>query len=186
MAAYEKKDYKNSVDRLRKQAYIDGSAARKLAVRPEKMPDQRTEQQAKPRKEIDKRPLVGFRRSMDLFSLVVAGMFLAFLGFMTVRFLSVNAQSTEMDKEITALTKEYEAIRGENDSLLFDIADDINLNEVYRIAVGELHMVYPNNNQVVEFKSAGEGYVRQFADVPEAADEGDVDAVTEVLRRLMK
>ena len=187
MAAYQqKKDYKSSVDRLRKQAYIDGSAVRKTAYRPEERPDQRPEQQARPRREIDRRPLVGFRRSMDLFSLCVAGIFLAFLGVMIVRFLSVNAQTTELNKEITSLTKEYEALQGENNSLLFDIADDINLNEVYRIAVAELKMVYPNKNQVVEFKSVSDGYVRQYADVPEAADEGEVDAVTEVLRRLMK
>lgn len=187
MAAYrEKKDYKNSVDRLRKQAYIDGSAARKVAYRPEEMPDQRPEQQAKPKREIDHRPLVGFRRSMDFFSLGVAVVFLAFLGIMIVRFLSVNAQTTELNKEITNLTKEYETLQGENNSLLFDIADDINLNEVYRIAVADLKMVYPNKNQVVEFKSVADGYVRQYTSVPEAADEGEVDAVTEVLRRLIK
>ncbi|MBO4696273.1 MAG: hypothetical protein J5643_03195 [Lachnospiraceae bacterium] len=187
MAAHnQKKDYKNSVDRLRKQAYIDGSTARKIAYRPEETPDQITEQQTKPRREVDHRPLVGFRRSMDLFSITVACLFLGFLGLMMVRFLSVNAQITEINKEITSLNKEYEAVRGENDSLLFDIADDINLNEVFQIAVAELHMVYPNKNQVVEFKSVADGYVRQYTDVPEAADEGDVDAVTEVLRRLMR
>ena len=187
MAAYrEEKENRKTVDRLRNQAYIDGSAVRKPAYQPEEKPVEREERKAKPRKELDRRPLVGFRRGMDLYSVIVAGVFLAFIGFMTIRLLAVNAQVTELNKEITNLTKDYESIQGENNSLLFDIADDINLNEVYRIAVGNLGMVYPNNNQIVEFKSVGDGYVRQYAEVPEAADEGEVDAVTEVLRRLIK
>ena len=84
------------------------------------------------------------------------------------------------------MTKEYDTIKSENDSLLYDIADDINLNEVYRIAVGQLGMVYPNNNQIIEFKSAGDGYVRQYDNIPEAADEGNVDMVQQVLRRMLR
>ena len=47
-------------------------------------------------------------------------------------------------------------------------------------------MVYPNNNQIIEFKSAGDGYVRQYDNIPEAADEGNVDMVQQVLRRMLR
>ena len=40
------------------------------------------------------------------------------------------------------------------------------LDYVYSIAVNELGMVYPNNNEVITFEAADDSYVRQYADIP--------------------
>lgn len=186
MAAYKEMNEKIYNKKLTHQAYVDGSAVRKPAYKPEQTPKQEREQQQRPRREIDRRPLVGIRRGMDLFSIGVVTVALAVLLVLGLRCLKVSAAVTETNKAITNLTKEYDTIKSENDSLLYDIADDINLNEVYRIAVGQLGMVYPNNNQIIEFKSAGDGYVRQYDNIPEAADEGNVDMVQQVLRRMLR
>ena len=42
----------------------------------------------------------------------------------------------------------------------------VNLDEVYRVAVQELGMVYPNNNRTVYYQSSADGYVRQFGNIP--------------------
>lgn len=41
------------------------------------------------------------------------------------------------------------------------------LDYVYRVAVEELGMVYPNNNQIITFEKVEESYVRQYADIPD-------------------
>jgi len=41
------------------------------------------------------------------------------------------------------------------------------LDYVYNIAVNELGMVYPNNNEVITFDKATESYVRQYGDIPD-------------------
>jgi cell division protein FtsL len=186
MAAYKELNEKTYNKKLTHQAYVDGSAVRKPAYKPEQAPEKEREQQRQPKRDVNRRPLVGFRRTMDFFTMSVFGISLAIVLVFAIRYLRVHAEVTELNKTLTNLTKEYETVKGENDSLLFDIADDINLNEVYEIAVGQLGMVYPNNNQVVEFVSAGDGYVRQYDNIPDAAEEGTVDTVTQVLRRLLR
>lgn len=187
MAAYRERQ--QNIDenrRLRNQEYIDGSAVRKTLAVPEQTPEQVKEPERKEKKQIADRPLVGIRRQMDMLSLVVIGVAFAFVMVLAIRYLKVHAAETELDKAIVNLTKDYDKLRGENDARLVDIADNINLNDVYQVAVGELGMVYPNHNQIIEFQCAGSGYVRQYSDVPEAADEGDVSAIADVLRHLMK
>ena len=186
MAAYKEMNEKTYNKKLTRQAYVDGNTVRKPAYQPEQAPKKEREQERQPRRQVDRRPLVGFRRTMDFFSMSLFGISLAVVLIFAIRYLKVRAEVTELNKNIVNLTKEYETVKGENDSLLFDIADDINLNEVYQIAVGKLGMVYPNNNQVIEFVSAGDGYVRQYDDIPDAAEEGTVDTVTQVLRRLLR
>ncbi|MBO6065681.1 MAG: hypothetical protein J6P36_04595 [Lachnospiraceae bacterium] len=187
MAAYQERNQNVKRNtRIQNQAYIDGNTVRKPAYRPETAPDTGRETVREPKRELNRRPLVGFRREMDFFTLGIICIAIAMIAFCGMRYLRVKGQVTELDKALTKLNKEYKTIQGENNDLLYAIADDINLNEVYEIAVGKLGMVYPNENMVVEFECVGGGCVRQYADVPEAADEGEVDAVTEVLRRLMK
>lgn len=188
MAAYRERQQRQNSNsaRIKNQAYIEGNTVRKTAYEPEQTPVVTPEVEARPRREIDRRPVTGFRRNMDFLTTAVLGISMAIVLVLALQFLKVSAAVTELDKEIVTMTKQYEKLRGENDSALFDIADDINLNEVYEIAVGKLGMVYPNHNQIVEFECVGDGYVRQYTSVPDAADEGNTDAVTQVLRRLLK
>ena len=166
MAAYKETNEKTYNKKLTHQTYVDGSAVRKPAYKPEQTPEREREQQRQPKRDINRRPLVGFRRSMDFFTMSVFGISLAIVLVFAIRYLRVHAEVTELNKTLTNLTKEYETVKGENDSLLFDIADDINLNEVYEIAVGQLGMVYPNNNKVLYYEPADFGYVRQFSTIP--------------------
>ena len=187
MAAY--KERQQNIDenrRLRNQEYIDGNAVRKPLYKPEQTPEQVQQTREEKRTEIDRRPVVGIRRQMDFLSLAVVGVAFAIVMVLAIRYLKVIAEVTETNKAITNLTKNYETLQNENDARLVDIADNINLNDVYEIAVGELGMVYPNHNQIIEYVCTDSGYVRQYSEIPEAADEGDTDAITDVLRQLMK
>ncbi len=187
MAAYRERQ--QNIDenrRLRNQEYIDGNAVRKPLYKPEETPEHIQESQKEKRAQIDRRAVAGITRQMDFLNMVVIGVAIAFVMVLAIRYLKVSAEVQETNKAIVNLTKNYETLQGENDARLVDIADNINLNEVYEIAVGELGMVYPNHNQIIEYECASSGYVRQYSEVPEAADEGDTNAITDVLRQLMK
>jgi hypothetical protein len=43
---------------------------------------------------------------------------------------------------------------------------EISRNYIYTVAVAKLGMVYPDNNQVVYYEPAEEGYVRQLSAIP--------------------
>lgn len=192
MAAYrERQQNADENRRLRYQTYIEGSAVRKTAqAAPLQNPENEREREKRrafeEKKAKEAQSIVGFKRGMDFMTVALLGIALCIILTVTLKALKVNAEVTELNKEITNLTKQYDTLRSENDSALNAVADDINLNEVYEIAVGKLGMVYPNHNQVIEFECVGNGYVRQYGEVPEAADEGNIDTVTKVLRRLLR
>lgn len=71
-----------------------------------------------------------------------------------------------MEKDIVSMEQNLAAIRNENDAAYEQINTVYDLDYVYNIAVNELGMVYPNNNEVILFEKADESFVRQYADIP--------------------
>ena len=57
-------------------------------------------------------------------------------------------------------------VRAENDVRENRRGAQMDLEEVYRIAVEEMGMVYPDNNEVVEYTEQMREYVRQYEDIP--------------------
>ena len=60
---------------------------------------------------------------------------------------------------------EYEKLKDENDNVEEAIQNDINMEEVRRIATVELGMKLPGEGQVVTYSSDKNDYVEQYADV---------------------
>ena len=61
----------------------------------------------------------------------------------------------------------FTTLSDENDAAYEAIDTAVDLNYIYKVAVEELGMVYPNKNEVITYKSGSESYVRQYADIPE-------------------
>ena len=72
-----------------------------------------------------------------------------------------------MDKKIVSMEKDLTKLTHENDATLEAINTAYNLDYVYKVAVEDLGMVYPNNNKVITYKSEDTDYVRQYEDIPE-------------------
>ncbi len=53
-----------------------------------------------------------------------------------------------------------------NDEELVRINSSIDLEEIRRIAIGELGMVYATEGQIINYANEGSDYVRQFGDIP--------------------
>ncbi len=171
--------------RLRNQAYVTGTAARKLAPAPER--DPRIERRWQEEREYQNREesILGFRRNIDFLTVAMLGIALVVICALAIQYLSVSANITEVDKAINSLEDELFALSQENDSRLANIAADVDLNEVYEVAVGEMGMVFPNHNQIIEFSYADTGYVRQYSAIPETEAE-QVSAVQEILNRILR
>ena len=72
-----------------------------------------------------------------------------------------------MERDIISMERNLTAMKNENDAAYEQIEKVYDLDYVYNIAVNELGMVYPNNNEIITFKKADENYVRQYADIPD-------------------
>ena len=60
---------------------------------------------------------------------------------------------------------DYEELKDENDNVEEAIQNDINMEEIRRIATVELGMKLPGEGQVVTYSSDKNDYVEQYADV---------------------
>lgn len=157
-------------------SYISGSAARKLnsplekdyepyqrpnprvVTPPQERPTQRP--QARP----SRQPHVG--RGIDFFSMVILLAAISATLYVCFNYLQAQSDSIQLDKQITSLENQISDLTDKNDALEMSISKPIDLDEIYRIAVGELGMVHPNKNAVIEYEGNDTGYVRQYDDIP--------------------
>ncbi len=87
--------------------------------------------------------------------------------YFCIEFLMLQHEVTNMEKDIVKKEQQLISIRNENDAAYEQINMVYDLDYVYRVAVEELGMVYPNNNQIITFEKVEESYVRQYADIPD-------------------
>ncbi len=158
-------------ERRLRGTYISGNVVPKPVYEPERKPQQIPLRRPKQRSEEQPKPLFSFRRGIDFLAMATLLAALGITLLVVIQYLSVSAKIIELDKSITNLTAEYEALHDANQNRLADIASEVDLNEVYEIAVGKLGMVYPKDNQIITYDYEGEGYVRQYSAIPAASKE---------------
>ena len=67
---------------------------------------------------------------------------------------------------IASLEQQLVKARAENAVMENRLSAQMDLEEVFRIAVEEMGMVYPDENEVVEYTEQMREYVRQHENVP--------------------
>lgn len=153
--------------------YYDGSAVRKLNT----LPETRREREEIRRPEPKKVPKAKPRRNPAI-NLVTFLMLTAAIGvtlYSAVDYLKVQTEITNLSKAVSSSEVELTKLTADNDAALSKIDTSLDLKEVFEIAVNELGMVFPNQNQVVTYESAVSEYVRQYDSVPEAKAEELLD-----------
>ena len=73
----------------------------------------------------------------------------------------------QLERDVTALEQELDTVLAENAALEDGLNGQVDWEQVYLTAVGELGMVYPNKNEVITNESEEKGYVIQYQDIPE-------------------
>lgn len=109
----------------------------------------------------------GINFGIDLFSAVLFTASLVCILVFALGYLTLSARITEAKTDVSALTREYNELKTDNDGLYAEIDASVDIGYVYETAVTELGMVYPDDNQIVTYELEKEGYVKQYMDVPE-------------------
>ncbi len=160
---------KNYIDgsTARKQSFVEQQAMEDYSAVPERRRREipaRPRQVPTPRRQIHRqaRYLSGISKA-SLFMLTIA---IATTLYFCIEFLMLQHQVAKMEKDIVSMENQLNKTRNENNATFEQINMVYDLDYVYSIAVNELGMVYPNNNEVITFEAADDSYVRQYADIP--------------------
>ena len=132
---------------------------RRTTVRPER----RTT--ARPEKRTYRQPR--YMTSIGKSTMLVLTLAIAATLYCCIEFLKLQYQVNKMEKEIVSLENTLNEMVTENNAAYEQIKTAYDLDYVYNVAVNELGMVYPNNNEIITLKSTDESYVRQYADIPD-------------------
>lgn len=151
----------------RKQSYVGQEALRDYSAIPERpiidipRPERNT---PRPARHIQREPrhMSGMGKA-SLFILTIA---IAATLYCCIELLMLQHQVNRMEKDIVTMERTLNTMRNENDAKYEQINMARDLDYIYNIAINELGMVYPNNNEVIIYESTDESYVRQYADIP--------------------
>ncbi len=168
-------------------SYVSGSTARKLSVAPERdynryeeplrrepRAPQRTPDR-QPKNQPQRKPRVS--RGIDFISMTFLTLAIVATLYACFSYLDAQSKDMQLDKQIIALTNQLTKLQDKNDAVEASIRPEVDLEEVYRIAVSELGMVHPNHNEIIQYKDSETGYVRQYKDIPDAETESILDRI---------
>lgn len=144
----------------RRQYYTEGNTARQLDVR--------RINENEPRKRLSNATRKNRERAyhMDLGYVAFLALALFVAGYVLIGYIQMQADLTSQVGTIAALESELNSLRLANDEELVRINSSINLEDIKRIAIGELGMVYATEGQIVNYTNEGSDYVRQLGDIP--------------------
>ena len=157
-ASYEKERGVRTADRNR-GAYVYGNTVRKLE--PVRRPDPDVKRQQDQRK---------VRRNRDKAHHMSAGyvLFLAVAlctaAVILVNYIQLQAELTNLTKRVASQQSQLNNMRISNDEAYNRVLNSIDLEEVKRIAIGELGMVYAEEGQIITYTPENNDYMRQVID----------------------
>lgn len=85
-----------------------------------------------------------------------------------VWYLQVRAELTSRSENITSLQQQLAQAKEENNTRYNAVMDSVNLETVREKAMGELGMVYANQEQIITYQNPVNDYVKQYEDIPES------------------
>ena len=137
--------------------YVYGSTAREIDL---------TRQMEEPRRQA--RPQVRKNRERAhhmsagyVFFLAAA---LCMAALILVNYIQLQAQLTTLTKSVAAQESKLNSLRIANDEEYNRIINSINLEEVKRIAIGELGMTYAEEGQIITYTNEHKDYMRRATD----------------------
>jgi cell division protein FtsL len=87
--------------------------------------------------------------------------------YVCVDYLRMQADVNRMDNKVVALQDELTTKTKDNDAAYAAVNTAYDLNYIYRVAVEELGMVYPKDNNIITYQDSEDDYVRQYEKIPE-------------------
>jgi len=135
-------------------AYVYGNAVPKTDVvrRPEEVPKKNISHEIRKNREKSRHMSLGY-----VFFLAAA---LCVAGVVLINYIQLQAELTNKTENIARMEKQLNNLKLENDENYNNIVSSIDLEEIKRIAIGELGMTYPQEGQVYTYTSEGYDYLR--------------------------
>lgn len=158
MAATANTNNRRNARPMREERYIHGSAARQADIKrqledPYLKPERTAHQTRR------------HARRMNFPYVLFLSVMMAVTGFALISYIRMESALTTSVKKIASLENQVNNLRLENDETLSRIETSVNLEEIRRIAITKLGMVYAGEGQIVEIPDEGSDYVRQYADI---------------------
>lgn len=149
--AYDKK--KDTGRAVTGQEYVYGNTVRKLKPGWEQEPVRKQAPKVRKNREKAKHMSAGY--VMFLAAALIAS------GLILVNFIQLQSQLTALTKTVAFRESELNQIKMANDEEYNRIISGIDLEEIKRIAIGELGMDYAEEGQIVPYENRSSDYMRQ-------------------------
>lgn len=152
---------RNRTANSRGQYYVQGNVVRKVDVTREiqRQPQKKISNATRKNREKAKHMNAGY--VVFLCAALVA------TGLILIRYIGLQSDITNSVQHISALERQLNDLKLENDEEYSRITSNVDLEEIKRIAIQELGMQYAEEGQVVTFASENSDYVKQMADIPQ-------------------
>lgn len=153
-AAYEKNETMRSAGNTR-GTYVYGNTVRRFDVVRQAEPAPRP----RPRPEVRRNRDKARHMSAGYVLFLVAALCTA--AFILVNYIQLQSKLTNLTKNVAAKESQLNSMRLANDEAYNRVLNSISLEEIKRIAIGELGMVFAEEGQIVTYTNAGNDYMRQ-------------------------
>lgn len=141
--------------------YIDGNTVRVDHADPQRREKERVRVRTQPAA-----APVRVRVNMPFVMMLLAVTLL--FGCLCFSYLRIQASINASMNRIAGMEEQLAEVRAENAVRLNRLDVQMDLEEVYRIAVDEMGMTYPDGNEVVEYTEQMREYVRQYENIPKS------------------
>ena len=89
---------------------------------------------------------------------------LAMAAVILISYVRVQAEITTVTEYITVKEKELNHLKVANDEAMTRIESRLNLEEIKKVAIGELGMTYPVEGQIISYEVVDRDYVRRVTE----------------------
>ena len=161
-SAYKNVPSKNKNTVRRHDAYIDGNTVRKFSVEEEiRKPSETKELSHSTRKNRDKALYMNLGYVLFLIAALVSA------AVILISYIRIQSDIIISVKNIASMERELNNMRLSNDEDYARAASSVDLEEIRRVAIGELGMRYAKEGQIINVSGEGNDYVRQLAEIQE-------------------
>lgn len=144
---------------MARQSYVHGSTARAIDIRTEiKENPRRLSTVARKNRDKAVYMNLGYMLFLVMAMLVTA--------FVLISYIQLQSVITNNVNQISYLESHLNELKLANDEEYSRITSSVDLEEIKKIAIGELGMTYATEGQVVTYTNVGSDYVKQVAEMP--------------------
>lgn len=148
----------NRIRPINGTGYVHGSAALQPDIRRqlEEPPKKHLSHEARKNREKAHHMSLGYVTFL-MAALVTAGVVL-------VNYIQLQSELTNKVKHISRLESQLNTLKVSNDEEYNRILSSVDLEEIKRVAIGELGMTYAKEGQIITYCSTGNDYMRKVID----------------------